>query len=160
VHHHKSNSSKTGHSSKGGALLSNLARDVKALNSSVLIISQKMKYLVRNEKILGRNLLVINKKLKSVQQEEGGGMSEEQLAELKNELANLSASIDKNSSSIVDLESSIDSMKEGYAKEETIKEMKYVIDSINPLKFVTIEDVEKIVDEKIGKAKKPKKPEK
>ena len=45
---------------KAASLLLQLREDIRSLNSSILIISQKMKYLVRNEKILGRNLIVLN----------------------------------------------------------------------------------------------------
>ena len=51
---------------KASLLLGRLQQDVRSLNSSILIITQKMKYLVRNEKILGRNLIVLNKKLKAL----------------------------------------------------------------------------------------------
>ena len=48
-------------------------RDVKALNSAVLVITQKIKYLVRNEKILGRNLIVLNKRIRDMQTSASGG---------------------------------------------------------------------------------------
>ena len=60
----------------------NVYRDIQALNASILILTQKMNYVVRNEKILGRNLMVLNKKIKVIEQRgfaplekasEGGG---------------------------------------------------------------------------------------
>ena len=50
-----------------GYSMEDIIRDIKALNSSVLLLSQKMNYLVRNEKILGRNFIILNKKLKAVE---------------------------------------------------------------------------------------------
>ena len=41
---------------------SKTSQDIKALQSSILVLSEKIKYLVHNEKILSRNILVLNKK--------------------------------------------------------------------------------------------------
>lgn len=138
--------------SKASVMLAGINRDIKALNASIMIISQKMRYLVRNEKILGRNLLVLNKKLKSL---EGGagGVGSNEINNLRNELANLSKSVEKNSTLLMQLQSSIDEIRETYAKNEDVKEMKYVVDSINPLEFVTFADLEEIVGKKALKAK-------
>ncbi len=133
-----------------------MARDIRALNSSILILSQKIKYLVRNEKILGRNLLVLNKKMsEGVSRPAAGTISEEQLAPITNDLKALADKIEKNSASIAGLRSDLEMMKETYAKAESLKEVKYVIDSINPLEFVTYTDVNGLIDEKL-KGKKPK----
>ena len=57
---HRRRTEKTGDSE--GYSFEDVIRDIKALNSSVLLLSQKMNYLVRNEKILGRNFIILNKK--------------------------------------------------------------------------------------------------
>ena len=141
--------------SSAGALFSDVNRDIRALNSSILIISQKMKYLVRNEKILGRNLLVLNKKLKSL--EEGGmpGRGAEGIpANLTNELNALSDAISRNNEAVEELKLSIDEIKNNYAKAESLKELKFVVDSINPLDFITAKEVKELIDERIGKKKR------
>jgi hypothetical protein len=51
------------------------------------------------------------------------------------------------------LESEIENIKQNYAKHETVAEMKYVVDSINPLQFATIEQVKKMIDESLSKKK-------
>jgi len=138
---------------KAYSLFSNVAADIRALNSSIMIISQKMKYLVRNEKILGRNLLVLNKKIKAIESGtsigsgEGAGIGLSQLEEINAKLEELTKLT-------TELKADIDDIKNTYAKDELVKEIKYVIDSINPLEFTTFKDVEKIVEEKIGSKKR------
>ena len=46
-----------------------LSSDIKAMNASILVITQKIKYIVRNEKILGRNLIILNKKIKDLREQ-------------------------------------------------------------------------------------------
>src|SRR3989344_3140461 len=58
---------------QGQNVFSRVNGDITALNSSILLLSQKMKFLIRNEKILGRNLIVVNKKLKDVQDSRASG---------------------------------------------------------------------------------------
>lgn len=143
--------------SKAQVVFSTMQRDIRALNSSILIMSQKMKYLVRNEKILGRNLLVLNKKIRDSEAGGGGSMASSQsLEETRREIANLSSAVDKASAMVSELQTSIEEIKETYAKAEQLKEVKYVIDSINPLEFVTYKEVDKLIDEKL-KGKKQKK---
>lgn len=127
---------------------SSTSSDIKALNSSIMLISQKMKYLVRNEKILGRNLIVLNKKLKRIDEKMDsgtlGGMSLE-------DMAGINKSIRKMSERLALIEAQISEIRENYAMSEQLQELKYVIDSINPLEFVTLDQVNKLIDEKTGK---------
>ena len=127
---------------------SGTSSDIKALNSSIMLISQKMKYVVRNEKILGRNLIVLNKKLKRIDEkmESGtlGGMSSE-------DLAGLNKNLKKMNERLALIEAQLSEIRETYAMSEQLQELKYVIDSINPLEFVTLDQVNKLIDEKTGK---------
>jgi|TARA_B100002003_G_C13839687_1_gene412163 vacuolar-type H+-ATPase subunit I/STV1 len=138
---------------KAATLFTQLREDMRALNSSILIISQKMKYLVRNEKILGRNLIVLNKKFKTLEEKilsgaigsskGGAGISVEAEAKIEN--------LGKQ---IIELQAELSSLKNGVASEEQLKEVKYVIDSINPLELATLEQVKELIDEKISRKKK------
>lgn len=138
-------------SKKGAAFIPSVVKDIRALNSSILIISQKIQYLVRNEKILGRNLLVLNRKLKEL--EAGGGrgsaISDTELSSMKQQLQEISDQAQRNAASLSELQSVIESIKQNYAKESLVKEIKFVVDSINPLEFVTYKEVEKLISEKM-----------
>lgn len=143
---------------KKGMPVSDINRDIRALNASILIISQKMKYLVRNEKILGRNLLVLNKKLKQLESggSAKGGVDETQFSELRDQLAYIKEKVEGTAAKLSELQAEIETVKENYAKDASLKEMKYVIDSINPLEFVTYKEVERLVEEKLNAGKKSK----
>ena len=124
---------------KASVLLGRLQQDVRSLNSSLLVIAQKMKYVVRNEKILGRNLIVLNKKLKRLEEKvvspkeaTGSGASSAELIDLQKKVEMLEAQLSDIQSKIV--------------SKEDLGELKFIIDSINPLEFVTIKQVKDIIE--------------
>ncbi len=136
---------------KGTIVLNQVVDEIRALNSSIALISQKIKHLVRNEKILGRNLIVLNKKVKSFSDTKvvSGSVPdgvEEQLRAFQRQM-------DENSRKIDDAISTIEALKNDFVTSEELKELRYVIDSINPLEFVTIDQAKDLIDEKISKSK-------
>jgi vacuolar-type H+-ATPase subunit I/STV1 len=122
----------------GGAPAGNMHNDVRAINSSVLLIGQKIKYIVRNEKILGRNLIVLNKKLKALEEkivtpaEISGSGNSEDVSELKKKVELL--------------EAQISDMQSRMVSQEEFKELRYIIDSINPLEFATLSQVKDLIE--------------
>ena len=141
-------------SGKSQGVISQISSDIKALNSSILVISQKIKYLVRNEKILGRNLLVLNKKIKTLQEGRMSGSGD--LSNVETELAEINNKLSANADAIAQIQSDVENIKENYAKAETVAEMKFVIDSINPLEFVSVKDVKDLMEGKKVAVKKKK----
>jgi vacuolar-type H+-ATPase subunit I/STV1 len=133
---------------QGVPVQSGIREDVRALNSSILLITQKIKYLVRNEKILGRNLVVLNKKIKTLEEkvvnnsftQTESSVSEEEIASLNKK--------------IVLLETQLEDLHSRVSTKEELKELKYVIDSINPLEFATISQVRELIDKKMEEKKK------
>jgi len=130
----------------GGGVVS----DIRALNSSILLMTQKIKYVVRNEKILGRNLIVLNKKIKSLEEkisstasaQQDGGASSEEVKNLQQKVALL--------------EAQLDDIRSRSAQKEELKELKYIINSINPLEFATLSQVRDLIDKRVDeKIKKP-----
>jgi len=118
--------------------------DIRALNSSILLMTQKIKYIVRNEKILGRNLIVLNKKIKTLDEKitlnpqgEGGEVNSAEVESLKKQVALLEAQVE-------DLQGRL-------ATKEEVKELKYVIDSINPLEFATLSQVKDMIEKSKNK---------
>ena len=123
-----------------------IGSDIRALNSSILLMTQKIKYIVRNEKILGRNLIVLNKKIKTLEEkvvspqaQGANGVNSEEVNELKQKVELLEAQIE-------DLQSRL-------ASKEELKELKYIIDSINPLEFTTLNQVNDLIEKKAIKSK-------
>ncbi|MBI4043411.1 MAG: hypothetical protein HY393_01230 [Candidatus Diapherotrites archaeon] len=142
----------------GQGLLFSINRDIKALNASILVISQKIKYLVRNEKILGRNLIVLNKRIREIQTEgtQGDGASGQEAGELKQRVSALAEQVNGLSQSVFALENEFSLLKESVPKAEHLQEMKYVIDALNPLNFITVEQAKRLVEEEIQKSLKKK----
>ncbi|MFH1255689.1 MAG: hypothetical protein V1494_00180 [Candidatus Diapherotrites archaeon] len=152
--------------SKPTFLFDALNRDIRALNSSVLIISQKINYLVRNEKILGRNLLVLNKKIKSIEESiasgsgialSSGGGNGEASVDLSNNVSSLQSEISRNTAALEELRSAVETIRETYAKSSDVKELKLMVEAINPLKLVSFDDVEALIDKRLSGSEKKKK---
>jgi len=120
---------------------SGTGQDIKALHSSILVLSQKIKYLVHNEKILGRNILILNKKIAA---KKGGAGTSDVSNEQINKILEKQKDLENKLRSI---ESVLETFSKRFAKKEELKEMKYIIDNINPLEYTTVDQVKKIVKE-------------
>ncbi|MBS3061463.1 MAG: hypothetical protein J4215_02665 [Candidatus Diapherotrites archaeon] len=135
-------------------VFSQLQADIRALNSSVLILSQKMQYLVRNEKILGRNLIVLSKRIREIESNGiGGGQNSGVSVETAVLLKDLSAKVETQAQKMLELQNELSDVKEHYAKIEALKEMKYVIDTINPMDFITLKQFDELFEQKMKKRK-------
>lgn len=141
---------------KASLLLGRLQQDVRSLNSSILIITQKMKYVVRNEKILGRNLMVLNKKLKAFEEKIVSGKIGDLQASGEG-VEELSQKLEDANKRIAELEIRVQQASENMASKEELEEMHFVVDSINPLQFVTLEQAKDLVAGKSVKKKTVKK---
>ncbi len=121
---------------------SGISQDIKALQSSILVLSEKIKYLVHNEKILSRNILVLNKKVatKSGDGVSGAGPTNEQIQQVLTEIREIK-------SKIKSIEATLDVFSKRYAKAEELKEMKYIVDNINPLEYTTVSQVKTLIKE-------------
>jgi len=120
-----------------------IREDIRALNSSILLITQKIKYLVRNEKILGRNLVVLNKKIRTL---------EEKIVSMPTSTSSGGAStpeVDLLKQKIIMLEAQVEDLITRAALKEELKELKYIINSINPLEFATLTQVRELIDRKM-----------
>ncbi len=121
-------------------------QDIKALQSSILVLSQKIKYLVHNEKILGRNILILNKKIASGPgaQSTGTGINDSEILAIQEKQKEIDLRLRQ-------IESTLELFSKRYARNEDLKEIKYIIDNINPLEYTTVEQVKKIIKENQGK---------
>ena len=136
---------------KASVLLVQLREDVKAMNSAIAILSQKMRHLTRNEKILGRNLIVLNKKIKKLSEsEESTGIPEavvKELDSLKKEISDSNKKIDE-------LNLVISNLSRKFVTSEELKELRYIIDSINPMELATVDQVKDIVKKALEEREK------
>ncbi len=142
-----------------GYTLEDIIRDIRALNSSVLLLSQKMNYLVRNEKILGRNFIILNKKLKAFEQKKpvASVQSEGVSTEVNDLVEELEEKVKQNDFMLNEIKSDLNKMNSSFAKSEDLKELKYIIEAINPLEFVTLGQVKDLISNNKSSAPKTKK---
>lgn len=114
--------------------LSTIVSDLHTLDSKINLLAQKMRTIEKNEEVLGRTLITLNNRLKKI--EEGGGPS--------------AASRSPSGSSSL---SSADSDKK-YATKQELSELRYILDSINPLEYAKLSQVRDLIDERMGDVKK------
>ncbi len=107
-----------------------LVADLHTLDSKVTILGQRLQTIEKNEEVLGRTLVTLNNRLKKV---ESGGVAGSNAGGASADTAEL----DKK-----------------YASRQELKEIRYVIDSINPLEYATISQVRELLKEKLGDVKK------
>lgn len=129
-----------------------LSSDIKAMNSAILIISQKIEHLVRNEKILSRNIIVLNKRLKEIETslQSGTGSVGEKAQQLEQRLSELSGQVARHTLALEETAAQLSSLESKFAPKSELQEVKYIVQAINPLEFVTSKQVSEMIDQKLG----------
>ncbi|MCD6434416.1 MAG: hypothetical protein J7L14_02290 [Candidatus Diapherotrites archaeon] len=128
-------------------LLSDIVGDIKSLHSSVLVLSQKINFLVKNEKILGKNLVVLNKKINSIRQDLDSvqqlvsSASTPKIQEMEKRLSAIESELES-------LKFELNDLKENAASASELKEIKHIVEAINPLEFVTLDQLKEILKKK------------
>jgi hypothetical protein len=118
-------------------------------------MGQKMQYLIRNEKILGRNLIVLSKRVKEFEATggangNGGGFSEEAAEQLRD----VASKLESHAQKLLEIQNDVSDIREHYAKNDRVAEMKYVVDTINPMDFVTLRQFDELLEKKLAKKAK------
>ncbi len=110
--------------------LETIVSELRSLDSKVALLNQKLATSDKNAEVIARTLVAMNNRLKKL--EEGwqarapsGGAS-----------------------------ANAEELERKFATKQEIKELKYVLDSINPLEYATISQVRELVNEKLGDVKK------
>lgn len=126
-----------GASSQPSKPVSSIQQDIHTLDSKISLIAQKLRTIEQNEDIIGRTIVAHNNKLKEM---------EEKLANLGNMPSSESAqSIEgsaANTQDLLDLKRQIEDLR------KEVSEMRYVLNSINPLEFATLDQVKDLLNEK------------
>ncbi|MBI1973736.1 hypothetical protein HYS54_02890 [Candidatus Micrarchaeota archaeon] len=128
-----------------------LLAELRALESKVQIIAQRMNVIERNEQIIGRTLISHNKTLKEIEsgiverpaggviggegsQQEELALIEKSVSETEDILSKLKEQVDSNTRSI-------DEVKQAVA------ELKFLFDSLNPAELVTADQLKEFLAE-------------
>ena len=99
---------------------------LQALDSRIALLGEKIKAIEKNEEVIGRTLIALNERVKKIEQAGGAGVGGEELSELKQSLEEL---------------------------DERVRELKNVLDMINPLEYARIDQIKELIDERLGKKK-------
>jgi hypothetical protein len=123
--------------------------EIKALNTTVMLLSQKMAYLVRNEKILSKNILILNEKLNKLAEngsgQQGSSVDSEEIEDINSKIADLYEKQKVMKQDLEYIKNSLDNLKENFVTKEELQELKYIIDTINPLEFVTYQQLKDLL---------------
>lgn len=106
--------------------------ELRTLDSRISLIGQKISTIEKNEEVLGRTLLALTERVKNLERT-GGGIREASgggadTAEIKKELERLRAEM---------------------VNKQEIKELRYILDTINPLEYATISQVRELIRDEI-----------
>ncbi len=106
---------------------------VQNLESKIDLIIQKIRTIEKNEEVIGRTLIAQREQIKKLEEkfEAGGGGT--------------------GTNAPTDLTGLRKELDELYSKKEDVAELKYVLDTINPLEYVRLDDIKSYVEEQIEK---------
>ncbi len=123
-----------------------LIHDVKTLDSNLRVVAQQLTQIKRNERILARNLIALNKKINELRESSGnGGVDPTKLQEMEDRLVRMREDIMK-------IQEDVEYLKQQLQRtltSEDVAELKYIVETINPLEFVTYKQVGELVEKKL-----------
>ncbi len=114
---------------KSNPILDELQSQLRTMDSKINLLAGKLKTLEKNQEITGRTLLSLRDKVKS-----GTG-----------EAVSAAASSMVDDAELAAVKKDLEEMR------QTVGELKYILDSINPLNYATIDQVKDLLDERLKK---------
>ncbi|MCX6767758.1 MAG: hypothetical protein NTY90_03465 [Candidatus Micrarchaeota archaeon] len=111
--------------------------DVKTLDAKLGLIVEKIRMIEKNEEVIGRTLVSLNEKVRKSEERGGaGGAGGAGAAEL------------------VELRKMVEKLSQDAATKTELNELRYVLDTINPLEYATIDQVRELIGEVAEKLRK------
>lgn len=134
--------------------LNQMRSELHSLDSKIKVVSQRMRVIEKNEQIIGNTLIKHNKKLKLLERSRGAVAAPSPEIRISKDDEGLSKQIDEVNVLIKDLIKEISFNRELVDKmRQDVNEMKYILDTVNPMEYVTVNQVGDLIDEKIKKSK-------
>jgi len=132
--------------SANSQVLMRLIHDVKTLDSNLRVVAQQLNQIKRNERILARNLIALNKKINELRESSSnGGVDPTKLQEMEDRLVRMREDIMK-------IQEDVEYLKQQLQRtltSEDVAELKYIVETINPLEFVTYKQVGDLIEKKL-----------
>lgn len=104
---------------------------IRTVDSKVELIKQKIQMIEKNEEVLGRTLIQLNEKIKAIQANSGN----------KNDTSN---------TDVAELQKQINELN------QKMREIKALLDMINPLEYARLDQIKELIKEEIEKRMKEK----
>jgi len=117
--------------------IDSLKADVKTLDAKLGLVAERIRMIEKNEEVIGRTLVSLNEKIRTVEARGGGG-----------------GGAGAGSAEVGELRKAIDKLVQEAATKTELNELRYVIDTINPLEYATIDQVRDLIKEVAEKLRK------
>ncbi len=154
-------------SSRGAQSTGAMNPSLASIDAKMKLLGQRMKILENNLQVMGRTLVAHNKKMKELESLAGSGsgktpdltalktsIKEELALEMTDSgnilppLSNEAQFTKRDSQQLHELNKMLESVR------QEVNELKYVVDSINPLEYVTLDQLNDVIDRKFERMKK------
>ncbi len=129
---------------------------VKSLESKIKLMNQKLKNIEKNNKVVGKTVISQKKNLEDLEDQVskgGGGVSEADVDQIKEEIKESVSEggevspkeMKRINEKLEDLEKKVSDLQ------SSVSEAQYILDTVNPMEYVTMDQVKDIVDRRIKK---------
>lgn len=156
--------------------LTRMESSVRSIDAKMKLLAQRLKVIEMNEQVIGRTLVSHNKKLKEIESRGSSKMDDAALrdqlyeslksdlmVELKDKMPSApmppaSLRIEEAGTRDNTNEEEIKNLKKAMLNlKQEVDEMKYVLDSVNPMEYVTIPELGNVIEKKVEKILEEKK---
>ena len=126
-------------------MLGRLIETVKALDASIKLLNQQIKVIKRNEKILARSIISLNRKVNALSSQKQSGIDDQRIHQLEDKIARIQKAVDQLLEDVNYLKSQMKST----LTSDDVAQLKYIVETINPLEFVTYDQIGELVEKKL-----------
>ena len=148
-----------------GEVIEGLVSELQGMDSKIKVVAQRMKIIEKNEQIIGKTLISHGKEIKELTALVEGLKSaapEEKVPyeDIMSAIADIKKTFSESQGFISKLKDDVEVMKRDMAGlRDGLNEAKYVLETINPVAYVTFDQVADLIDEKIEEMKRKKEKE-
>ncbi len=128
--------------------LNDIVVDIHTLDSKISLIAQKIKMIEKNEEVIGRTIVMHNEKLRGIESAQASSPN----SAVSQAAGAESARMDQNQvADIEELKRQVAALKAQAVTKKEFSELRYTVDSINPLEFITVAQARALIEEEVTK---------
>lgn len=126
--------------------------ETRALNNDISMIAKRLKFFARNEKMIGTQISTLNSKLKTLKSRfdeispslQQKGRETEKIE--STELVASSSALKAIAISLNEIKKELTFLRENTISKEEFEEIKFLVNTLDPLKFATIDQVKELIE--------------